>query len=243
MLAHESKTDFNRNGHQMPINLKQDMQYTLLKTLLFMSLSSVWTFVLFILFSTVLMAGNGSAQNVKEVLITLSLESATIQEAFGEIESQTVFTFLYNRSIVEQLNKRLVLQYDSASVEQVLVDISTQTGAQFRQAGHTIAADFPEETKIEPIVDILQETVYGQVVDTEIGEGLPGVTILIKNNDGGTATGLNGDFSLVVPSLNDTLIFSSVGYQTQEIPLNGRSELHVYMQPELRKQLPKRLSK
>jgi TonB-linked SusC/RagA family outer membrane protein len=61
--------------------------------------------------------------------------------------------------------------------------------------------------------------VAGRVTDLK-GEPLPGVTVLVKGTTTGTSTGTDGTFSLSVPE-NSTLVFSSVGFKTQELPVAG----------------------
>lgn len=77
------------------------------------------------------------------------------------------------------------------------------------------------------------QSVSGVVTDAVSGETLPGVNITVKGTTSGTSSGAEGDFSLSVSSLeDDTLQFSFVGYQTQEIAIDGRSEVEVAMEPE-----------
>ncbi|AMJ66318.1 hypothetical protein AXW84_13395 [Hymenobacter sp. PAMC 26628] len=54
----------------------------------------------------------------------------------------------------------------------------------------------------------------------EKGEGLPGVTVLVKGTQNGTSTNANGDFTLDAPA-GATLVLSSVGYTTQEVAATG----------------------
>jgi TonB-linked SusC/RagA family outer membrane protein len=61
--------------------------------------------------------------------------------------------------------------------------------------------------------------VSGRVTDTK-GQPLPGVTVLVKGTTTGTSTAVDGTFSLSVPE-NSTLVFSSVGFKTQELPVTG----------------------
>ena len=72
-----------------------------------------------------------------------------------------------------------------------------------------------------------QATVTGKVVD-EKGEGLPGVTVLVKGTSTGTSTAADGSFSLDVPA-NATLLLSSVGYATQEVAVGSQSVINVTM--------------
>jgi len=69
-------------------------------------------------------------------------------------------------------------------------------------------------------------TVTGTITD-ENGEGLPGVTVLLKGTTIGTATSIDGRFSLDAPDGNGTLVVSFIGYQTQEVPINNRSTINV----------------
>lgn len=79
--------------------------------------------------------------------------------------------------------------------------------------------------------DAQDQTVSGTVFSTGSGEALPGVTILVKGTATGTSTSFEGEFSLTVPSLNDTLVLSYIGYETLEEPINGRTELQLFLTP------------
>ncbi|MBO2011300.1 SusC/RagA family TonB-linked outer membrane protein [Hymenobacter negativus] len=61
--------------------------------------------------------------------------------------------------------------------------------------------------------------ITGRVLD-EKGEGLPGVTVLVKGTGNGTSTNTAGEFTLDVPT-GATLVFSSVGYVAQEVAFTG----------------------
>lgn len=56
----------------------------------------------------------------------------------------------------------------------------------------------------------------GRVIDQKTGDGLPGVTVLLKGSTNGSSTNSDGRFTLTVPDANGTLVFSSIGYVTQE---------------------------
>lgn len=72
-------------------------------------------------------------------------------------------------------------------------------------------------------------SVSGTVLDAESGETLPGVNVTVKGTETGTASDIDGFYSLNVPSLTDTLVFSFIGYQTQEVPIDGRTEINTRM--------------
>ncbi|MEZ4702183.1 MAG: TonB-dependent receptor [Rhodothermales bacterium] len=75
------------------------------------------------------------------------------------------------------------------------------------------------------------QTVRGVVTDDMTDLPLPGVNIIVKGTNIGTASGGDGEFQIAAPSLNDTLLFSFVGYQTLSVPLNGRQTIEARLIP------------
>ena len=71
-------------------------------------------------------------------------------------------------------------------------------------------------------------TVKGKVTDAASGETLVGVTVTIKGTTTGTQTDVNGGFSLSAPS-NATLVFSYIGYVSQEVAVNGQATINVQL--------------
>jgi TonB-dependent starch-binding outer membrane protein SusC len=69
-------------------------------------------------------------------------------------------------------------------------------------------------------------TVSGRVTDTADNTPLPGVNVTVKGTTNGTVTDPNGSYSISVPG-NSTIVFSYIGYTTQEIPVNNRSTINV----------------
>lgn len=68
--------------------------------------------------------------------------------------------------------------------------------------------------------------ITGKVTD-ETDQGIPGVNVVVKNSTRGTSTDADGKFSINAPDANATLILSSIGFVSQEIALNGRTNLTV----------------
>ncbi len=76
--------------------------------------------------------------------------------------------------------------------------------------------------------------VSGQVTEAETGETIPGVNIVVKGmSSRGTSTDSDGSYTLMVPSPQDTLIFSFVGFVTQEVPVNGRSTINIELSSDV----------
>lgn len=70
-------------------------------------------------------------------------------------------------------------------------------------------------------------TVSGTVVDPT-GEPLIGASVLAQGTTNGTATDIDGNYQLDVDA-NGTLVFSYVGYDTQNVAVSGRTHIDVTM--------------
>ncbi len=68
-------------------------------------------------------------------------------------------------------------------------------------------------------------TITGTVTAQDDNSPLPGVTVLVKGTTNGTATGADGGFSISVPDNNAVLVFSFIGFQSQELPVGTRSTI------------------
>ncbi len=75
-------------------------------------------------------------------------------------------------------------------------------------------------------------TVSGKIISSDDNSAMPGVNIIEKGTTNGTISDVDGKYSLKVGD-NATLVLSSVGYTTQEIPVNGRAIIDVTMAPDV----------
>ncbi|MBS3806817.1 MAG: SusC/RagA family TonB-linked outer membrane protein [Bacteroidales bacterium] len=77
-----------------------------------------------------------------------------------------------------------------------------------------------------------QNQITGKVTNAESGDPIPGVSIVVKGQTTiGTTTDMDGNYSLQVPSDAQTLVFTFVGMQKLEEPINGRTTINVQMEP------------
>lgn len=73
-----------------------------------------------------------------------------------------------------------------------------------------------------------QISISGVVTDGgELGGPLPGVTVLVKGTTNGTSTDFDGQFSLKNVASNATIVFSYIGYKTQEIQVNNKTTINI----------------
>src|SRR5690606_32551645 len=99
-------------------------------------------------------------------------------------------------------------------------------------SSQAVIRSLPSRNILKSIVKKLALEITGQVVDQN-GEPLIGVNVLVEGSNRGTATDIDGRFVLEDVNENATLIFSYIGYQTQEFVLNGRSNIVITMAEDL----------
>ncbi|WP_133271907.1 SusC/RagA family TonB-linked outer membrane protein [Hymenobacter radiodurans] len=76
-------------------------------------------------------------------------------------------------------------------------------------------------------VSAQDRSISGRVTDRQTGEGLPGVTVLLKGTTNGISTNSDGTFSLSVPASGGILTFSSIGFVTQEQSIGTNNQINV----------------
>jgi len=133
---------------------------------------------------------------------------------------------LYNFLGLSVYNKRLLLLV--AFIIQATVGAGIAPYNNTTDVGKKGGRKAKVNLNIRPSWDI---TVTGRVSD-EKGEVLPGVNIAIKGTTEGGATDASGNYSMTVPDGNVILIFSFVGYETQEVALNNRAALDIILRPD-----------
>jgi TonB-linked SusC/RagA family outer membrane protein len=76
-------------------------------------------------------------------------------------------------------------------------------------------------------VSLYAQTNVSGTVKSDAGELLPGVSIIVKGTNTGVITNIDGNYTISVPNAQSVLVFSFVGMQQQEVPVNGRSTVDV----------------
>ncbi|MDJ1484192.1 SusC/RagA family TonB-linked outer membrane protein, partial [Cytophagaceae bacterium YF14B1] len=78
-----------------------------------------------------------------------------------------------------------------------------------------------------------QQTITGKVTNLTDDTALPGVTVAVKGTTTGTTTDVNGQYSLKVDDPNATLVFSFVGFTSEETPINNRTTINMALAPDI----------
>jgi TonB-linked SusC/RagA family outer membrane protein len=204
------------------------MKNNLYRQLIMLSKRLICAFLAQLFFCTVILANEGNAQrkNIEKVKISMNLQEKSLAQFFEEVESKTDFKFTYTNNLID-LKHPVTVEENNTSLYDVLVAVSKQTHLNFVQVNENIHVKPVTGNKRNPVeVTQLQEvTVTGKVID-EGGEPIPGVTVLVRGTTTGTVTGLDGGYTLTAPE-ESTLIFSFIGFVSQEISVGNRSTIDV----------------
>ncbi len=197
---------------------------------------------------TKIFASDAYSQN-----ITLNAENVKIKKILTEIEQKSNFSFFYNSSIVNvdlkkslaveniEIDEALSLLFNNTNIDysfmrnQIILfpkdrpELKLRIQNILREKNTTITSSLTPKMVTEYIKSVLQTSVSGKVVDPK-GDPLPGVTVLIKGTAKGTSTDFDGNYSISVENSNDVLVFSYVGYSTQEVAVNKQNILNITLQ-------------
>lgn len=157
--------------------------------------------------------------------ITLNVKNESFDKLLDALEQQSGYHFLYDDELIHQ-GTPVTLNVKQAPLINVLADcFSGQPFAYVIKNNNVIVTARPKETEQKTVS---QSTISGVVTD-EQNQGIPGVSVTIKGTDQGVTTDKNGKYSIMVTNTDAVLVFSSIGYNTREIPVNGRTSISVSM--------------
>lgn len=195
----------------------------------------MYGFLIQLFLCTVILANTGNAQRktIEEVKISLELTEKSLNQFFRFVESKTEFKFTYNNELVD-LKQKVTLSENNISLYNILENVSRQTRLNFVQINNNIHVESrlgTERNSSVAIAKVQDVTVTGRVVDAN-GEPLPGVTIAIPGTTTGTATDMDGFYSLSVPE-GSTLVFSFIGFETKRIEIGQQNIINVTLMEDM----------
>ncbi|MFY0600680.1 MAG: TonB-dependent receptor [Cyclobacteriaceae bacterium] len=82
------------------------------------------------------------------------------------------------------------------------------------------------------LLSYAQQVVKGSIIDAEDGSGLPGVTVIEKGTTNGTVTDIDGNYSVSTGGEDAVLVFSFVGYLSQEVSVGGKTVIDIKMKSD-----------
>lgn len=154
--------------------------------------------------------------------VTLRYDKVSIEKLLKYLEQTEHIQFSYHKGLLAN-NPKVTLRLENVTLDKALKEIFKYTDINFYplKGGYIVLRKRKHK--------VVQETVRGTVTDAGNGETLPGVNILVKGTTRGTSTNAKGHYSLTVPSLQDTLIFSYIGFKKEIVPIAGRKNIDVVL--------------
>jgi TonB-linked SusC/RagA family outer membrane protein len=185
---------------------------------------NILLFLLTAFSSSLLLAIDGSGQDIEKESVTVGLNGEALASGLKSIEAQSSFRFTYRVSEISTYDK-IKLRTGTRSVKTTLDLLLAQTNLTYNQIGNYIVLSPKEEAPVQGF------NVRGRVTSGD--EPLPGVNVIVKGTTQGTSTDADGRFTMSLDDPDAVLIFSFIGYVTQEVAVRSRSELNVSMSSDM----------
>lgn len=189
----------------------------------------LYGFLVQMMFLPLIYAAPSNAQgslDIKEVHLTLDLENVSLEEAFVEIKKLTEFSFIYDNRLVQDADL-VSIQVQDQSLETVLLSLASSHRLSFKQVDDKISVKFLKAKNLSKAV-LVEVTVDGTVVDVN-GDPIPGVTVFVPGTNSGTATDMDGKYSIVVPE-GSSLVFSFIGFETQTVEVGNQTTIDITLE-------------
>ncbi|TSA35787.1 MAG: SusC/RagA family TonB-linked outer membrane protein [Porphyromonadaceae bacterium] len=164
--------------------------------------------------------------------VTLSVNDASIKEVFRLINSQTGYLFFYRDALIRKAGA-VNIEVENAPVEEVLNLCLKDLAVDYTIVENTIVL---KPRKAKPVItaqepEPLPIKVEGKVTDSSTNEPLSGVNVAVKGSGTGTSTDGSGNYSISV-NQGSTLVFSFVGYESQEFAVGNSTTINVALKAE-----------
>lgn len=167
--------------------------------------------------------------------VTVRATAQPLEEILSVVRGQTGYSSAFKKGLLAHV-KPVTINIERAQLGDFLDHLFESLPLDYEIEGKTIFITAKLESPTTKFASVAlksaQQTITGNVTDTA-GNSLSGVSITVKNNPAkGTTTDVNGRYILDVPN-GAVLVFSYVGFTTQELPVEERSVLDVQLMPEV----------
>ncbi|WP_316805523.1 SusC/RagA family TonB-linked outer membrane protein [Pedobacter nototheniae] len=163
--------------------------------------------------------------------INLNGKNTDLEKVLLQIKKQSGYVFLYTDQ--ELANTLVTVKVKDASIEEALNASFKNTRISYKIEGKNILLKITTSPIEAGLINVIKPPVNikGRVAD-EKNNPLPGVNVKIKGTNTGTVTDAQGKYQLTVPDGNRILVFSLIGYQTRELPVNGSNTVDVVLKEQ-----------
>ncbi len=185
-----------------------------------------------LVFGSLSLAHDGRAQEVLNRTITIDSRQQPMAAVLKKIESEAAVSFMYSPELIRS-NQKITLNVQQKRLGEVLLELLTPLRIKYEVSGSQILLKRGSETGLNRLENLtippyvpVDISVSGTVADENSGP-LPGVSILVKGTQRGTTTDQNGAFRLEVENSSAILVFSFVGYISQEVAVGNRNQVNI----------------
>lgn len=174
------------------------------------------------------------AQDMLQRKVTISVKQREIKKVLSELEGDIGVKFVYSSR--SQSHRKVTLDIVNKPLREALemlfkpVKISSKVVS--GRVVISIEPAAPTQSSLVVPPKKIHERIISGLVSDEKGETLPGVSVVIKNTQRGTITDAEGRYSLTVPEGDSILIFSFLGYTSQELSIDNQSVLDVSLKAD-----------
>ena len=170
------------------------------------------------------------AEGYAQEKITLSMSDAPLEAVFQHIHLQSGFNFLYSDQVLAKA-RPINLKVKNASLKRVLERCLKGQPFEYTIVDRTVIIKYTGKSPQSPVAmpDIIPPLdINGKITDST-GKPIQGVSIMIKNTKLGTTSDKTGAFKLSVPNDEAVLVFSYLGYETQERKVGSNSIFNIVL--------------
>lgn len=174
------------------------------------------------------------AQEILSQRISISVTEMDMEKVLEKIEGQTKVRFIYSAEVIHA-ERKVTLDYQNQRLDTVLETLLGPLGIEYKVSKKTILLRKAAEKKTSLKTETFENSIPGAQADRDItgkvldekGEPIPGASVVVKGTTVGTSTNIEGIYQLSVPEDKDIVIFSFVGYISQEIHIGNAANLDV----------------
>ncbi len=171
-----------------------------------------------------------SAKTLSQEIFSVKVEEKTLAEVFKEISRVTGYEFMYSSSELRHVGK-VSVDVREQDLDAVMAACLEGTGLWYKVEDNIVIVS-PKYAPAPGMQQVEERKVSGVVKDRN-GAPLPGVAVVLKGTTMGTATDVDGKYTLILPEGNYTLVFSMLGMKVREELVGDRTEINVVMEEEV----------
>ncbi|HRQ52104.1 MAG TPA: TonB-dependent receptor plug domain-containing protein, partial [Agriterribacter sp.] len=159
---------------------------------------------------------HATAEGYSQERFSLNLDQVEAAKVFANIQKTSAYRFFYLQNDIKKIGK-INIHVTDATIPEIMQKVLGNTLA-YKILNNYMVVISPSQADLVSQIDV-----RGRVTD-EAGEPLQGTSVKVKGQSVGVTTEADGSFSIAVDA-KAVLEISMVGYETIEIPVNGRNQL------------------